>query len=341
MASYNTVRLLNCLGSLTGTRDTQFLETGLLKTLTEVLNVPTVSLLRSVQDDGTCKQVHYRRAEQGIVMDRETLSPELLSAVRTVHASNQPSELRQFDRYITVFPAYGAERAPGYLVIVSEAPLLPQTASMLEAILRIYHNYYMLLEESKTDKLTGLLNRKTFDDSFEKILSFCALDKQEAYCPSRRRIVRADSFWMAVMDIDHFKRINDTFGHIYGDEVLVMLTQIMRNCLREDDLLFRFGGEEFVVILNLENRDCARSTLERLRNRVADHTFPQVGKVTISIGAVQISGTAFPSELFGQADQALYYAKSHGRNRLCFFEELLEIGEIQSVTPKEGDIELF
>lgn len=341
MTEYNTLRLLRCLGSLTGTRDTEFLETGLLKTLTEVLDVPTVSLVSDIRDGGQCKQTHYQRATQEIVLAQETLAPELLGAIRSTGDGHLPCEIRAANHFVTVFSAQGTASPPGYIVIVSETPLLEQAGRIVEAILHIYHNYYVLLVESRTDKLTGLLNRKTFDDSFGKILSLDSADSENAPHASRRRTVRFDALWMAVMDIDHFKRINDNFGHLYGDEVLVMTAHIMRSNLRKEDLLFRFGGEEFVIILNLETQDCARAALERLRNSIACHVFPQVGQVTVSIGAARVHGQVFPSEWFGRADQALYYAKAHGRNRVCFYEELLELGEIQTFSPKEGSIELF
>ncbi|MCW8829905.1 MAG: GGDEF domain-containing protein, partial [Gammaproteobacteria bacterium] len=124
--------------------------------------------------------------------------------------------------------------------------------------------------------------------------------------------------------------------------VLVLLANIMRESFRGYDKLFRFGGEEFVAILRTTDQAGATHALERFRQAVATYAFPQIGQVTVSIGFVEIAYQAIPTEVLGHADDALYYAKEHGRNRLCQYEQLVETGEIKSA-PFVGreDAELF
>ena len=116
--------------------------------------------------------------------------------------------------------------------------------------------------------------------------------------------------------------------------MLVILARILQNTFRKTDLIYRFGGEEFVVIVYVDDRNDAEMTFERLRRSIEGHVFPQVGKVTVSIGITEIKETSIPVELLGRADQALYHAKTHGRNRVCFYETLLARNEI--VLPDTG-----
>ena len=338
-----TIHILDRLGAMTLTRDTDLLEAGLLKTLQEILGLSRVTLLKSVQLDGHCLQSQYCPENEGVRVHDMSLAEGMLAALAQIEESRNPAELPGDAGTITLFPTMGADHRACYLMTTSGGSLPPQDQRLIQGVLQIYRNYYFLLEESQTDKLTGLLNRKTFDDSFEKIFTaFSSAEGRPSHIQRRRhQDDKSPSFWLAVSDIDHFKRINDNFGHIYGDEVLLTLSQIMQRSFRKDDLLFRFGGEEFVIIMMTDNQECPRTILERFRQNVEEHNFPQVGTVTVSIGAAQMHAQSFPSNLFGQADQALYYAKSHGRNRVFFFEDLVAQGRISNEGPKEGDIELF
>ncbi|MFC1685365.1 GGDEF domain-containing protein [Pseudomonadota bacterium] len=212
---------------------------------------------------------------------------------------------------------------------------------------QIYRNYLRLLDESEHDTLTGLLNRRTFEQNLAKILAEWHKEQDQEgegskELPHRRQGESEKCNWLAVIDIDFFKRINDKFGHLYGDEVLVLLANIMRESFRGYDKLFRFGGEEFVAILRTTNQAGAIHALERFRQAVAAYAFPQIGQVTVSIGFVEIAYQAIPTEVLGHADDALYYAKEHGRNRLCQYEQLVETGEIKPAPFAGGeDAELF
>ena len=188
------------------------------------------------------------------------------------------------------------------------------TQRVLPLLLEFYMNFLALLDDNERDTLTGLLNRKTFDGRIAKIQA--ALKNQHQRTADT---VAAVQYYLAALDIDHFKHVNDTFGHIFGDEVLLLFSNIMKKTFRDNDLLFRFGGEEFVVLLANADIANAHIALERFRSTIEKNNFPQVGKVTVSIGLAMISSDEMPRTTIDRADQALYYAKQHGRNQIQSF----------------------
>ncbi|MGB0747303.1 MAG: GGDEF domain-containing protein [Magnetospiraceae bacterium] len=124
-----------------------------------------------------------------------------------------------------------------------------------------------------------------------------------------------------LIDIDHFKRINDTYGHAVGDECLIHLSEILKEHSRAIDTVARWGGEEFMVVCPMADQKGAMASAERLRRTVAQCDFPIPQKVTISIGvAIALKDEGF-RPLFNRVDQALYKAKSGGRNLVIFAEQ--------------------
>jgi len=201
-------------------------------------------------------------------------------------------------------------------------------------ILEIYQNFILLNNENECDTLTGLLNRKTFDFKINKILA-------QMHSGANRKEDKVDQkYFLAIFDIDHFKKINDQFGHLIGDEVLLMFSQLMRQSFREADPLFRFGGEEFVGFFECSSTFDIQNIFERFKQKVASFEFPQVGKVSVSAGFTEISPFDTSSQIIDRADTALYYAKNHGRNRVDSYELLIANGNLQD-NKKEGEIELF
>jgi diguanylate cyclase (GGDEF)-like protein len=211
--------------------------------------------------------------------------------------------------------------------------------ALIQTLLGIYCNQIALLDYGETDALTGLLNRKTYDNTF------CQAAKSESSSPaytatSLDRRTTALKQWIGVIDIDHFKRVNDNFGHLIGDELLLLVAQLMRSTFRFGDTLYRFGGEEFVGLLRAPNREYAAMAFERFRNCLATHEFPRVGCVTVSTGFTQIQDVDLPSAAFERADRAVYYAKQHGRNQVRCFEDLESSGLVQA-KDHVGEVELF
>ncbi len=199
-----------------------------------------------------------------------------------------------------------------------------EEARILSAVRRYYRHLRGLLDENERDALTGLLNRKSFDETFVRAALQLGHDVPAPLfkADERRRPLRNTRFWLGVVDIDNFKRINDEFGHLMGDEVLLLLGQIMRHSFRHEEHLYRFGGEEFLVLLSGDRPVDARQALERLRTTVESHAFPRVGSLTVSIGYTELQPGDTPSAAFERADQAVYQAKRDGRNCSVDFDKL-------------------
>lgn len=154
-----------------------------------------------------------------------------------------------------------------------------------------------------TDPLTKLYNRGHFDSEIERNVAF-----------DRRKNER---FSLIILDIDHFKRVNDTYGHQAGDLVLKELATILTETLRQTDVIARWGGEEFVILLPGTDLSIGVPVAEKLRVAVQDHHFEEVGKITCSFGVSAGAHGERKEDLIARADEALYQAKADGRNRVC------------------------
>lgn len=244
----------------------------------------------------------------------------------------------------SLFPLATELDIVGVLDLHTDAPLDASQRQIVASMLRVFRNFEALLDDSERDTLTGLLNRKTFDASFLKIAAGSAAPPP---ADGRRHADAAPDApapvdqWLGVIDIDHFKKVNDTHGHLIGDEVLLLLARLMRSTFRHEDQLYRFGGEEFVVLMRCPGAERATQAFERLRTAVERYAFPQVGRISVSIGFTQISPPETPAGAFERADRAVYYAKAHGRNQVRDFGALIEQGLLEGGAPKVGDVELF
>ena len=157
-------------------------------------------------------------------------------------------------------------------------------------------------ENALTDELTKLPNRRALAQRF--------LEEMHR----ARRHHNAIAFLM--IDLDHFKAVNDTYGHLNGDAVLAELAQLLVGGARDSDVCARYGGEEFALILHETTEPGARTLAERIRAKVAAATFPGGLKLTISIGVAATDEPALFTQLIDRADQALYAAKQGGRNQV-------------------------
>jgi diguanylate cyclase (GGDEF)-like protein len=195
--------------------------------------------------------------------------------------------------------------------------------ALADPLIEVLGAYYDLLVDAETDTLTRLANRRIFYSQVGALLS-------HGPSASHRRFI-------AVADIDHFKQVNDRFGHLYGDEILIHFARLMRETFRAGDLLYRFGGEEFVIVFGVPRHEDRCIGLERFRAAVERHEFPSVGRVTASIGFAAIEGAPVPATtLIDRADNAVYYAKRNGRNRVCEYEALVAEGVLEAAVPTAG-----
>lgn len=169
-----------------------------------------------------------------------------------------------------------------------------------------------LKEMATKDPLTGLYNRRYLDSVIDQLVAGASR--------------RGSTIGVLMCDIDHFKRVNDLFGHDTGDSVLIQLADICQSCARQSDLVIRFGGEEFLIILPDCGESCAATMAERIRSRVEGHkvhTASRTLQQTISVGVAEFSPTSSKSiwEIIKLADIALYQAKENGRNQVLICQD--------------------
>ncbi len=282
------------------------------------------------------RNAYLPEARQCTALDRDPLLKRCrqeLSAVIDCHDDGS---------HRIVFPIVRREETVYFIDLELSDEFSPDQRIALSGLIEYFGNHITLLDYGETDTLTGLLSRKTFDKHLFELLGQASADdnaSQERY--ARREHSPNGKHWLAVCDVDHFKQINDNFGHLIGDEVLIMLSQVMRQSFRFDDQLFRFGGEEFIALLQPTSLERAQATLERFRTDVEAMTFSRVGHVTVSIGFSQLLSNDTPTDVIDRADEALYYIKRNGRNQVKSYEQLITSGQLTAREIVKGEIELF
>ncbi len=166
----------------------------------------------------------------------------------------------------------------------------------------VFLNHEQLERLAVTDKLTGLYNRAKIDELLQN-----ELDRSQRF---------GHAFGMVVLDIDHFKNINDSYGHQVGDAVLTDIARLIKEHLRSTDKAVRWGGEEFILIYLETSVDELLTLAEELRAKIDGHLFETVSHVTVSCGATLYKNGDTIASIIKRADEALYLAKSGGRNRI-------------------------
>jgi diguanylate cyclase (GGDEF)-like protein len=201
-------------------------------------------------------------------------------------------------------------------ILIMPAALVVGVAILTTVLMRSDLQYRT---ESIVDPLTGLLNRKALENRVEELT---------------HQTVAADaSIGLICFDLDYFKRVNDTIGHLGGDSVLVGIAELIRVELRAFELAYRIGGEEFLILLpGLELTETA-ALAERLRHAVGSHEFTQGIRLTMSCGVTTSRSSPFLDfdAAWSSADEALYEAKRSGRNRVCIAESAERSEEVREV----------
>ncbi len=337
--------LLRHMVDMTGHRDHTMLDISVISAVqelagalqTRVLNITTVCGQRFVRSRAciraggiACPEEQHDGGSPG-----EPLSafPELAHCLE--HHDSRAEGLGSDGLRHLWLPIWFGDKADTCLEIVHAQGFTAESIYTISGIVGVYRNFHNLLDYSERDSLTGLLNRKTFDDQLARMLHSGDTEPLVPGQLERRQHGAEEKQWLAVVDVDHFKMVNDRFGHLYGDEVLILVANLLQSSFRSQDRVFRFGGEEFVVLLRSTTLENARKIIDRFRTNVEAHVFPQVGRVTVSVGFTSISATDSPVVTLGHADQALYFAKANGRNRACHYEELVANGLLQTVATND------
>jgi diguanylate cyclase (GGDEF)-like protein len=334
-------QLIYGVAATTQYRDREDIEESLAQLLLQFLEARSVALLKLVRDAAGDKVIPYVTTES----DNSTRIAGSRGGPKKIALAEHPIwqqcvDLRMPqitptpDGFEATFPIMGeAGEVAGLLQVMTSRAPDARELHLVAGILQIIRNHIALIDYGERDTLTGLLNRKTFEAQFEKTRAIIGAQPAGA---------TAKASWMGMVDVDRFKSINDRFGHVFGDEVLLLVSQIIQRSFRGADRMYRFGGEEFVILLQDTPEEATAGALERLRAAIEKHQFPQIETVTISIGWTQIRPQDAPANCVERADLALYHAKRTGRNKVCHYEGLLASGELApTVQQSTPEIELF
>jgi diguanylate cyclase (GGDEF)-like protein len=331
-------QLLEHVAAATGHRDRDEIELSLVQLLLQFLQAHSVTLFKLVREGGTSKAVHcigavtepdgtvgIVRGGSNVHLLAEREAWRICADTREPQSARTAHGLRE-----TLFAVPGdSEEIAGLLEVLGDQTLEPRDLQLVMGVLRIVRNHMALIDYGERDTLTGLLNRKTFESQFGKL-------RDEAPAEGSRPC------WIGLVDVDRFKSVNDGYGHVFGDEVLLLVSQIIQRSFRGNDRVYRFGGEEFVILLRDAPEQAVAGALERLRAAVERHSFPQLGTITVSIGWTRIRTHDMPANAIERADAALYHAKACGRNKVVQHEQVLAEGKLGgSKLLPVAEIELF
>ncbi|MGS0534774.1 GGDEF domain-containing protein [Pseudoalteromonas sp. SaAl2] len=262
----------------------------------------------------------------------ERLDSQELTTILNKVAKNKECISSGSGHYTSYIPAYYLGEVIGVLHVESEHELPERSFMLAVHVLNVYANQLALIHRSRLDPLTELLNRQTFDKKVIEIIS------GDTFITSSGASEKLSYWFLALLDIDHFKHVNDNFGHVIGDEVILLVARLLKDSFRIDDIIFRYGGEEFAVLFQASDEHEALNILDRVRCNVAEYPFPQINNLTISAGFLALSEVDMVSVLVHKADLALYHSKNNGRNQVTAYNEL----EIEQESDVDDDgIELF
>lgn len=217
-----------------------------------------------------------------------------------------------------ILPIELYDKTISHMVVSSYPKQTEGTLDIYQGFLKIFADIFRNLHEKSYDPLTRILNRQAFDQTITKLAYSSEKEPNLA-------LYSKDYGTIAILDIDNFKKINDQFGHSIGDETLVLFSQTIRSVLRQEDMFFRYGGEEFVIFVKETDSLKALKIIERCRHAIESRRFPQVDKVTVSIGIAKLQPhKEHPSDSLSKADKALYHIKKTGRNQVGSYDNLIE-----------------
>jgi diguanylate cyclase len=247
--------------------------------------------------DGEVQARRELKRAQSVAKELERIAEQVRRGIATHHSS-----VLKFKERVSNLGGDQQDGAWQELCCEAEDMLKPtlrlaaQLATAYDEI-RQQSNNLMTFTEVRTDPLTGVSNRRALDETLESM--FAMLHRYE------------QPFGMLLLDIDHFKQINDEQGHLYGDRMLKAVARMMDENVRDTDIVSRYGGEEFVIVMPQATLEGAASFANRLRERIQQQL-----PLTVSVGVAQAGEGDNPQTLLARADAALYGAKAAGRNRV-------------------------
>jgi GGDEF domain-containing protein len=334
-------RIRHHVDQITQNRDRVLLNISMARTLAETTGCELIKLytLRPVQDivvvtlavrnDGLeCEFWSEDDAEQ-----REFLLEDCPLLAASLERGRPVSRRdRLTGHYACAYPVMAGDAPIGFIEFIGATALRRSHHVQIRSYLMLYRNFLDLLDVAETDTLTGLLSRKSFDDNLHHILASTTPNDDavqvgaESSLPRRRHPALGEDDWLAVLRLDR-----EPEARAASDETLVTLAKLMRQSFRHYDKLFRFGAEEFVVLLRGVSEDKVHGVLERFRFRVEVHPLSLSIATTISIGYTRTVRGAPAAATLARAHAALDYASRHGGNQVHGHDQLAAIGLIDAV----------
>lgn len=347
----HSITLIDGLAEITRHHDRKMLEESVLKTISDLFHPESLYLylLEGLNEGRVLKLIVVVDKKGAVYLEHDlpinTISEQLSDSLSASAESKSIKLLANDEQtgWNIIYPILTANNDVFSLLVChcNKSPSFDEQ-QVVNGILHVYSNYLTLIDKTQRDKLTGLFNRETLDTEITKVLMQGTTEFNSIEIENEKRHSDHLTTWLGVVDIDHFKLINDTYGHLYGDEVIILVSRLMMNsCVRGDDLVFRYGGEEFVVMLKAVNQHNAMIAFDRLRQNIDKHEFPQIGNVAISIGFVEVANQLSATDVIGMADDALYYAKHNGRNQTVSYKELLAEGKIVITEHIDNNADMF
>lgn len=326
--------ILQNLVEMTGHRDHLRLEVSVLSTLQKLSGIIEVRALELFTDTGVSHVRPRTWIEDGQLVStdseaasdprRETL--DNYTALRECIANHRDSALVSPRKgcHVLWLPVWMHEKVTTCLEITQSRPFSAHKLEVVKGVFQVYQNYQRLLDYSERDALTGLFNRKTFDEQFSRTSLNGMVSGRLASAPEPLTADDASQpgeplqQWLAVVDIDHFKQVNDLYGHHVGDRALQLFAALCREVFRAGDVVSRWGGEEFLAMLPATRVEQAQAVAQRVHAALAERALPGVEPprvMTVSMGLSNFDPLLPLDQTLRALDDALYTAKRDGRNR--------------------------
>ena len=355
--------LIEHILKLTDHRDRDLLELTLSKALIDLLPIERVVIAKVLSQEGVKRWLEIATLDArggGKVVDPMHVD---FSTLHLVQDHKDRFQCIRSDSRVEV--AWAGEEGPrisyiplfsdsrnddeGVIEIHSGRVLTPEQLQCLSELHRVFLNMYQLLAYSDRDALTGLLNRKSLDDTFYSAVldelgegeSGGKKSVEAAVIPGQERRHRVPpNYWLGTVTVDNFGILSDKNGHLIAEEVLLLVARIMNNTFRTYDRIYRFGGEHFAVLMHCPDEALVLAAFERFRANMEKFNFPQVGRVTACAGFTRVSADDSPSTALERAERAVDYAQRNGRNKVFSHIELVRKGFFGDV-PKIGAVDIF
>lgn len=302
----------------------------ILQVLTTLVNTQGVSMLLVNETDNTLRIAESYGLSTEEIENFYIYYAKLQDGVfREIYDEKKPRFLGEEEGLsiplLLSVPLISRNKVIGFLNIHSMYKSKPLTNEKVELVYALASQasiaisnaqmFALMREQAIIDQCTGLYNFRYFQQKLDEEITASLQNKE--------------NLSMVILDIDHFKHVNDTWGHLYGDQVLRELANVLKRNVRTEDSVCRYGGEEFAIIFPRCDTEIAFKIAERIRSRIQETTTTDRRKffkepITVSIGISQLSPEINKTTLISQADLALYWAKNNGRNRSHIYDAELD-----------------